>query len=722
MIRMIKKFYYCLFSMFLLASCQEETLMDKTAGFQISLQDENVSVETKSTPEELGKPTTDKFDLKIQKEGSSEYLYNGKYTSQTIAASAGTYTISASYGTNPVLALDDPYYFGEEADVVIKDGEKKSVALKCKVANALASVLYDDESQFSEMFSEYGVEIKVESNSVLLKNGTKESAYYRANSKPIFTFKGTIKDNGKKVESVLENEELSKAEYFSAAQHCKLTLSLKPATSGLIPTISKVEATTVTINETIPMEWLPKPKVEGIGFSNNELSFAETEVNDAFIKLKLASSLQDLRFKFTFEDKQFEGLNRDTGYLFSNPNDKSIIIEQLGIVVSDDNIKLRELIAKLQTNSGVVTNNKIEIDAKANNRWSSEDQKVNRTYSLVCNKPEFSVSVKPGNVWSKEFTVEEISVAAGTAEILKQKLKYQYKPKDGAAWQDITDLKVLFTEHPQNKNYQVRAVYRDVIVSELVDVVLETSTQLPNSGMEDWQAMNLGSFAGIPNFWDKYYYYDFLPYNNENDIWWTTNNERSRDYSVSRVHVTSSPCVSYSESTKHTGSRSALIYTSGHGGGYASTSGTLYPEGAFAGSLFIGKYSWSDKTETITPGHTFSSRPTSLKFWYNYVPKNTDTFQAYVELKNGEELVGTGTFTSSSSNGGWAEATVNIEYVDQPKKATSIYVQFLSTTKTSFSESDFDKNKGITFPVMGSWNAHIGSMLYIDDISLIYDK
>ena len=35
---------------------------------------------------------------------------------------------------------------------------------------------------------------------------------------------------------------------------------------------------------------------------------------------------------------------------------------------------------------------------------------------------------------------------------------------------------------------------------------------------------------------------------------------------------------------------------------------------------------------------------------------------------------------------------------------------------------DFDKNKGITFPVMGSWNAHIGSMLYIDDLSLIYDK
>ncbi len=102
---------------------------------------------------------------------------------------------------------------------------------------------------------------------------------------------------------------------------------------------------------------------------------------------------------------------------------------------------------------------------------------------------------------------------------------------------------------------------------------------------------------------------------------------------------------------------------------YASTNGTIYPAGAFAGSLFIGKYSWNDKTESITPGHAFSSRPSALKFYYNYVPKNTDTFKAYVELKNGEEFVGSGTFISSTSNEGWAEATVTREYVDQPKEA-----------------------------------------------------
>lgn len=39
MMKRINKFYYCILSLFLFTACQEEALMDKTAGFQISLQD-----------------------------------------------------------------------------------------------------------------------------------------------------------------------------------------------------------------------------------------------------------------------------------------------------------------------------------------------------------------------------------------------------------------------------------------------------------------------------------------------------------------------------------------------------------------------------------------------------------------------------------------------------------------------------------------------------------
>ena len=80
MMKRINKFYYCILSLFLFTACQEEALMDKTAGFQISLQDGEVAIETKSTPVELGKPAVDKFKLKIVREGVSEPLYEGAYT------------------------------------------------------------------------------------------------------------------------------------------------------------------------------------------------------------------------------------------------------------------------------------------------------------------------------------------------------------------------------------------------------------------------------------------------------------------------------------------------------------------------------------------------------------------------------------------------------------------------------------------------------------------
>jgi len=54
---------------------------------------------------------------------------------------------------------------------------------------------------------------------------------------------------------------------------------------------------------------------------------------------------------------------------------------------------------------------------RANNRWSSEEIKgqenPSRVYTLRCNKPEMAVSVQPGNIWTKEFTIDELTVTTG---------------------------------------------------------------------------------------------------------------------------------------------------------------------------------------------------------------------------------------------------------------------------------------------------------------------
>lgn len=306
-------------------------------------------------------------------------------------------------------------------------------------------------------------------------------------------------------------------------------------------------------------------------------------------------------------------------------------------------------------------------------------------------------------------------------------MTYQYSGDNGRTWtefNDHTNLRQAFISTPENKTYQVRALYRGELASSAINVELETPIQLPNSGMEDWQATNSEKFYSILEF-SNYTFYRFYPYAlGETDIWWATNNERSIDYSTGRHQVTSASCVSYTTDV-HGGEKAALIYTSGHGQNYADTKGVLYTEGSFAGKLFIGNYAYSNHTGIEHQGHEFLVRPTAMKFWCKYIPKGSDSFLVKINMLNGEDVIATGEYMSSSSaaaSTSYEDHTITLDYIDAQKSATSIRVEFVSTTKTSFSASDFDKYADITFPVMGKWKAHIGSKLYIDDISLIYDK
>ena len=79
--------------------------------------------------------------------------------------------------------------------------------------------------------------------------------------------------------------------------------------------------------------------------------------------------------------------------------------------------------------------------------------------------------------------------------------------------------------------------------------------------------------------------------------------------------MTTCPAVIYTYDTRTGEGKAAEIHTSGSGGEYASTSTSMYPESAFAGSIFIGSYSWYDKSEHKSLGHSFI-KPMLLKFWW----------------------------------------------------------------------------------------------------------
>lgn len=726
----------------LFVGCQEEQLNNmQTGGFQISLQDVAADITTKTLPKDLEGPLVSNFQLKITNEVSGSSIYNGAYTSNLIPASTGIYTISATHGDNPPLAKDDPYYKGDTTGVELEEDQVASVELKCRVANALASVVYTSEAMFKEVFTDYGVKVGIGNLTVDLENGTTESAYYQAGSIPTFTFVGTLKGNGKEVTKVLEDTKLTDPSIFAAGQHCKITLSLSTTTAGVNLDIEKVEATPVTITATIPMEWLPKPKVEAEGFIDNTLTFVETETPEASIKLSTASALQDMRLKFHFEDPQFEALNRDTGYLYSNPADKDVINTTLGISLSDENkIDLSSLLTKLQTKAGETTKNSIEIDAKANNRWSSEEiegqETPNLKYTLTCVKPEFSVSIQKENCWSREFTIDEVTVTSGNVDIIKNNLVYQYY--NGQEWLDCATRENIkgrtqqFTEAAEDlttKEYKVRALYRGAIASTDATATLETPTQLPNGNMDDWHYS--GSFShGI------YSYYPNLE-NDEN--FWSTNNDYTTRYRQGTFGYPYNcfPAVSYVPGRN--GGKAAEIRNTASGAGNTVDSwfsdDFVDDRNRVAGILFTGNFecevgvSATNYSYTKTDGKEFASRPTALKFWYKYLPYTSDTWQVHVELwDENKNIIIQQNYQSSIQKNDYEEVEIKLNYNDEQSYSVCkyIYVIFQSTiTEGANMPFEWYKKSYVLWRDDQQYTyeePHIGSILTIDDISLVYDK
>lgn len=716
-------FILCVCSVFV--GCSKDDEQTERSGFVISLDEATVDVASRATPKELGKPLDVNFHIKVVNTTTGSSVYDGAFT-KLIPVNAGSYELTASYGEDVELEFDTPYYIG----TVTAEHQKNvntPVSIPCKVGNALLSVVFENASAFNQLYTKYGLRVDVgESSKTIGGDETAKSLYFKAGSDVKIYFDATKKDNSPY--SVDLTAGLASVLPFKAADHAVVKLT----TSAFGLKIEKIEVEKVTVSETIPVEWLPKPKVSGF----EDITYVETDdAPSAVIDYTASLPIQDMELTVNMQDEQYSAYNK-TYTLSTLTSDDRANLGKLGIelpevgVAKNGTINLQNLIGTLQTNAGATVDNTFSLRVKANNRWSDETAAA-KTYKVEVVKPEFSVKVDERNCWSREFTVDEVSITSGNVERLKEKLVYQYY--NGGEWVDCADRNNVKgrlqqfasrAEDISTKQYKVRALYRGAIPSNEVTATLETPTQLPNSDMEEWQSVKLGKtsiFGGRADF------YDFLPYKSgESDIWWATKNERSRDYSVSRIKITSAPCVSYTDDSSivHGGSKSALIYTSGHGGSYASTVDIIYPEGAFAGSLFIGKYKWSDGKEQLDPGHAFSKRPTSLVFWYKYIPKNTDSFKVYAELKNGNDIIASGTYipTAISSETEWVKIELPLVYVDTPNVATDIFVQFLSTEKTSFVASDFDKKKKVSFPNMPNWEVHMGSRLYIDDISLVYDK
>lgn len=691
----------------LFVACSEEENLSQTGktGFLVSLA-EDVKVESRSTPEEIGKPVASQFNLKITNQATGSELYSGSYTEDLIPASAGMYEIEATYGDNRVLALDAPYYKGT-AEADLADGESKTVQVNCKVANALASVEFDNsgtntfESQFA---SSYGVRVSVNGSSTTLTDNGK-SAYYRAGSMPVFTFVGTLQNGGGVKEVPLEDSSLSNPSTFAAAQHCRITLKLIDAAPGLRVEISKVEVDSVTINETIPLEWLPKPKVTAEGFTDNTLFMYETETPTAKFNFNLSSALQELKFTLNLADETYQSLNK-TYTLSELSEEDRTALTNAGVVLpvigsKEASLDFTELAAKLTgSTTGDVLSNVITLDeVKANNRVLEGEQ----VYTIQTSAPDFELIVYPGNTWTKQFTANT-QIIHGNADVIRKGMTFEYRTSE-TDWMSSRDS--LITGLTPGTNYQVRLKYGKHYKE--TNVATYPIIELENGDMEDWNYDD-GPEASWPSkgpFWKRWY---VRTNKDETTDGWCSLNYYTTSNNDPKAYCSNSGTEQSSD--KHSGSYAAEIKTIGWGDGTTAASPFSTIKQNTPGELFLGKINNNEKEYGIQ----YESRPTNLIFWYKYNPEGSHEFTAKIVIENkNENVILAEEIFNGSQQDNYVEKNIFINYKDEYKhlEPTHMYILFSSGEN---SNSEVDKASVLR----GS--RHIGNILYIDDISLVYDK
>lgn len=741
--------YLCVWCLaMVLFACQEESLEQSgKTGFLVSLTEGTEVAVSRATPGELKEslPIEAKdFDLTITGSSTGETAYSGKVSEGLIPVKAGVYNLTATYGENPVLALDAPYFKGEVEKAIVKGGETTSVEIPCKVANSLLSVTFDNSKEsFEDIYSDYSVEVKVGEESVTLTKDGKESAYFRADSGIEVIFHGTLKeDEGVKTVSL----DLSgiKELPLQAGDHLKLTLMPELDKYDIPLSVTAAEVVTVTLEETIPVSWLPKPKVGGFNEDGAKfVSHVETSVEDvpAVLNFSGEMAIQDVELTLDLKDEDFISLNKT--YLLSSltEEDKTalsnagIVLPELGSAVTG-NIDFSALARKLKIVSGNETVHSIKLRVKANERWSSEEDTPD-VFEIHTLAPKVVIAARPEDVWSKSLTVSGITVESGDEATIKGNLKYQFN--DNGTWKDCEGNVATMANHPSDSKMQVRAVYRNVVECEPTVFDLEVPEQLPNSDMEEW---SYETYTG-----DRY---SFNPWNDGETPFWDTNNDyttrhRNNSSSVTMANYNGFHAVSYVQGRN--GGLAAELRSTANGRGN-TIKFSIFSErkeldlNKVAGTLFTGtanvKMTGNDISGKDTymeeKNASFPSRPTALQFYYKYIPYNTDSWSVHIGLLDeNKNVIIQNEKTSSKTVNDWSEEpfSVELDYADDTTyaKCKYIYVVFKSTineganmpyreiTQTFYVLSENGALSAKTYSP-----AYVGSVLTIDDISLVYDK
>lgn len=249
-------------------------------------------------------------------------------------------------------------------------------------------------------------------------------------------------------------------------------------------------------------------------------------------------------------------------------------------------------------------------------------------------------------------------------------------------------------------------------------ITTERADQVPNGNFEQWsESKKEGAY------WELAF-----PYlqQSENTPHWDTLNKLTCRYGIDknatrlRYRANSSTIPT---SDVHSGAKAALVRTVGYGSGATAAGNLSLGVEVSLGSLYLGSFNEDIlKDSSLLPnlGIPFISRPKKLSFWAKYRPKNeTDRFHAeIVFLDSSGSKIAEGVLPKEDSGKTQGDVyhnyVVPIEYKVNTAKPAKMYIRFLSGNIVD------NKSSNINYASIKNDSEHVGSMLFVDDVELIY--
>lgn len=320
--------------------------------------------------------------------------------------------------------------------------------------------------------------------------------------------------------------------------------------------------------------------------------------------------------------------------------------------------------------------------------------------------------ISEGNVWAARIENVVLSTEDGDPELLYPEVRAEggqwTRPSCTSTSVSGTTNTFTITGLTPGTGYSVRARYNNGASETVREVTTEEAQQVENAGFEDWYEWEYYVNKSGLLWGDDVYQTNYAPYLNDGSKWWDCNNSETTpgDRTNTGASYKSFPMVSYVAGRE--GGKSAQLMTIAISN--TATSGTAPSPTVGLGKIFTGVYGG-------TQGRPFSSRPEQLSFWYKYAPCESDSFKAYIAVKNGDTVIGEATYSSSDSRSEWTQMSVDIAYSRTDLKADTIYIEFVSASDSN----KWQYNMSIVYGGDKTANVHGGSILIVDDIELIYE-